>query len=224
LLKFREDDQIEKNDKTGTSTVRFYHAHATGYDLTEDEGLLETTLHAADIMSQRFNPNGNFFQQNGEIDSSPTAQKIEINTMASAIPLMCWAYEKTQDPRFKQMILQHCDATILYLMNEDGSTVEVAEFNPTAQVRTGTSTHHGWARDSCYSRGQANAMTGFVHAYKTTGEKRLLEAAEKTTRFYIDHLPEDFVPPYDFNDPTGIPKDSSAPASAMLNIFLKYGR
>jgi len=58
--------------------------------------------------------------------------------------------------------------------------------------------------------------------YHYTGEAKYLETAKRVAHFFISHLPEDFVPDWDFRLPPEIdsPKDSSAGAIAASALLL----
>lgn len=214
---------FSERDELTINPIRFYYSHALGYDITQDENLRKTALEAADLLARRFNPNGNYLQNFREIDNSSERQQIQIDTMTAAIPLLCWAYQQTNNNNIENIILNHCDSTIQYNINEDGSTVQIMKFDPKTMTRLGGIKSGGYSADSCLSRGQARAISGFIIAYKTTGNDRCLETAERCARYFIDNLPPDRVSFYDFKDPNlGIPKDSSSAAiaaSGLLDLF-----
>lgn len=68
---------------------------------------------------------------------------------------------------------------------------------------------------------KAWAVNGFTMAYRETGDRRLLDAARRVSDWFIDHLPPDRVPYWDFDAP-GIPdapRDSSAAAIATSGLL-----
>ncbi len=222
----RAIDFTERDNLT-INPIRFYYSHALGYDITKEEGFLEKALQAADLIARHFNKNGGFLQHHGELSTSPNKQEIQIDTMGSVIPLLCWAYKQTHEHFLKDIIIKHSNATIQCNVNEDGSTIQVMEFNPRTMVRMGGIKYYGFNENSCLSRGQAKAIKGFTIAYRTTNEKICLETAEKCADYFIDNLPEDRVPFYDFKDPNrDIPKDSSVASiasSALLDLYRIIG-
>ena len=60
-------------------------------------------------MSGLFNENGNFIQA---LRGDSESQRSHIGTMTTAIPLLCWAYQKTQDDSLREKIVSHCDTTM----------------------------------------------------------------------------------------------------------------
>jgi len=214
-----------ERDKTTIRSIRFYYSHAKAFELTGDEFYRDQALKATGFMASRFKEVGGFIQASGITDSD--TQTIFIDTMTTALPLLSWAYTQTNNDSIRDVIIRHCNATIQCNVNEDGSTIQRMEFDPRTMIRVRGIKHDGFNENSCLSRGQARAIKGFTTAYQTTGEERFLEAAERCAGYFINNLPEDFVPFYDFDDPNkNIPKDSSAAAitsSALLDLHALTG-
>jgi unsaturated chondroitin disaccharide hydrolase len=74
-----------------------------------------------------------------------------------------------------------------------------------------------------WARGQAWAIYGFTMAYRETRQAEFLAFAQKVAEVYLQRLPDDLVPYWDFNAP-GIPdepRDVSAAAvtaSALIEL------
>ncbi len=212
-----------ERDKTTIRSIRFFYSHVKAFESTRDEFFRDQALRAAEFMASRFNKTGEFIQTAGEIVDSDI-QHISIDAMTTSLPLLSWAYTETNNGSLRDIITRHCDATIQYNVNEDGSTIQGMEFDPRTMMRTRGIKSHGFGENSCLSRGQARAIKGFTTAYRAIDKIRCLEIAEKCAGYFIDNLPEDFVPFYDFKDPNeNIPKDSSAAAIASSALFDLYG-
>lgn len=74
-----------------------------------------------------------------------------------------------------------------------------------------------------WARGQAWAIYGYTVVYRETRDPRFLDFACKVTDVYLDRLPDDMIPLWDFDDPRGLdaPRDASAAAvvaSALLEL------
>src|SRR5690606_35203766 len=84
-------------------------------------------------------------------------------------------------------------------------------------------TAQGAADMSTWARGQAWLIHGFTMMYRETEMPEFLDTARRLANFYVERLPEDGVPYWDFNAP-GIPnaeRDASAgaiAASALLEL------
>jgi unsaturated chondroitin disaccharide hydrolase len=119
------------------------------------------------------------------------------------------------------MAVQHALTSAQYHVREDGSTYHVVDFDPqTGAFRKGL-THQGYADESAWARGQAWAVYGFTMVYRETGDARFLETAQKLADFFVDNLPDDAVPYWDFRAPD-IPdeeRDASAGAIAASGLL-----
>lgn len=74
-----------------------------------------------------------------------------------------------------------------------------------------------------WARGQAWAIYGYTVVYRETLDPRYLDFVQKVTDVYLERLPEDYVPYWDFDDPNipNVPRDASAAsvtASALLEL------
>jgi unsaturated chondroitin disaccharide hydrolase len=104
----------------------------------------------------------------------------------------------------------HLEATVEVLLRPDGSTFHAARIADDGSVLE-RGTINGAADDSTWARGQAWAILGLAGA---TGFR---EEAERAARWFLDHLPEDGIPPWDFS--AREPKDASAAAIAASALF-----
>lgn len=74
-----------------------------------------------------------------------------------------------------------------------------------------------------WARGQAWAIYGYTMVYRETKDQRFLDFAQKVTDVYLEKLPKDLIPYWDFDDPAipAAPRDASAAAvtaSALLEL------
>lgn len=194
----------------------FYPSFVKGYELTGDIHLRNVALTAADSLLSLFNPKSNFIQTRFE-----ERGMAAIDTMMNLF-LLWWAYEETKDKRYYDVAFNHSIATMKNLIRDNGSTVHIVKFNPLSGKIIKKLTLQGYSNTSCWSRGQAWAIYGFTVAYEKAEYDDFLITAKRVADYFISHLPEDYVPYWDFNilvsDTT---KDSSAAsiaASALLAL------
>jgi unsaturated chondroitin disaccharide hydrolase len=84
-------------------------------------------------------------------------------------------------------------------------------------------THQGYSDSSMWARGQSWAIYGFTMVYRETKDSLFLDFAQKVTDVYLERLPKDLIPYWDFNDPAipNAPRDASAAcvvSSALLEL------
>lgn len=84
-------------------------------------------------------------------------------------------------------------------------------------------THQGYSDDSMWARGQAWAIYGYTMVYRETKDPKFLEFAHQIVRPYLDRLPENMIPYWDFDAPNipNEPRDASAAAvvaSALVEL------
>ncbi len=74
-----------------------------------------------------------------------------------------------------------------------------------------------------WARGQGWAIYGYTMVYRETKDPKFLDFAHKVTKVYLDRLPKDLIPYWDFDAPnlTKEPRDASAAAlvaSALIEL------
>lgn len=194
------------------------------YVLPLGAGLLEgreagPAREAALTILRRLNARGGYLQAFGAIRDARTEGTSTIDTMMN-LPLLWWAADGG-DPALLEAARLHARTSARLFFRPDGSTYHLIRFEPTSGALFERGSFQGAAGDSCWSRGQAWAATGFAWAHLATGEPELREAAERALDYFLGHLPSDGVPPWDFSDsaPTTT-RDASAAAVAALGAQL----
>ena len=148
---------------------------------------------------------------------------VAVDNVHPNLMLDWYAGRITGNPKFHDGARRHLDLTIRDYVREDGSTVEFIEYD----YETGEQVRHftllGAHDDSCWSRGQAWAIGGFLRAWEELGDRKYLDVARKLFDFWLKHSGEDFVPPWDFFDPKlkegeYVPVDTSALAIVVAQL------
>ncbi|TVY01864.1 glycoside hydrolase family 88 protein [Paenibacillus cremeus] len=189
------------------------------WQLTGSEPSKRRALMAASHLAARFNLKGSFIRA----WNHPERVGWTIIDCMMNLPLLYFASKQTGDPRFKHIAKAHAEMAVNHFIREDGSAYHVVCFDPETGERTGALGGQGYAEHSAWARGAAWAIHGSILSYQHTGGADFLDAAERSARFFITHLPEDQVPYWDFRLPSfeGAPRDSSAAAiaaSGLLNL------
>ncbi|CAG7628705.1 glycoside hydrolase family 88 protein [Paenibacillus allorhizosphaerae] len=191
------------------------------YKLTQDEESKRRALIAASHLAGRFNMKGQFIRAWNGKDQGKTGWAI-IDCMMN-LPLLYWASDVTEDPRFKHIAAAHADMVLREFVRPDGSTYHIVTFDPETGERTGARGGQGYAEESAWSRGNAWALYGLALSYLHTREERFLQAAKRVAHFFLANLPEDHVPHWDFRAPVSAdeetPRDTSAGAIAASGLL-----
>lgn len=171
------------------------------YRLTGNKESRRRALHAATLLAGRFNPVGGFIRAWNDLDSEDTRGWAIIDCMLN-IPLLYWASEETNDPRFKQIAMIHADNSIDAFVRPDGSVHHIVEFDPFQGGVVRSFGGQGYTEGSSWTRGQAWALYGFMMSYIHTDRKSYLDAAKRIAHYFIANIPLSGIIPIDFRQPT----------------------
>jgi len=203
---------------------RFYYSAARLWATTGDQAMRTLALAAAYAMRSMAMPvNGAMpIGCQVQVKSTTLASRniVAVDNVHPNIRLDWWAFKETGDKVFETGSKQHLDVTIRDFIREDGSTVEFIDYDPvTGDIRS-EFTLLGAHDESCWSRGQAWAIAGYLRAWSEFGDTRYREAAIKLFDYWWDNVGEDRVPPWDFKDPAlpDAPVDTSASAIVVEQL------
>jgi len=192
-----------------------------GYRSTGDSTYHRILLTAADSLATLFNP------KVGTILSWPAMRakmgwphNTIIDNMIN-LKLLFWASKNGGDHRFYDMAVSHAKRSMETLVRPDFTTYHVAVFDTTDGHFIKGVTHQGYSDSSMWARGQAWGIYGFTMSYRETGNEEFLEVAERLADVFINRLPKDGIPYWDFDDPAipNAPKDASAAAVAASGML-----
>ena len=194
------------------------------YRLTGDADARRRGLHAANLLAGRFNPVGRFIRAWDDLPDGQDTRGWAIIDCMFNIPLLYWASEETNDPRFKQIAMMHADTVMENFIRPDGSSEHIVEFDPVKGGKVRAYGGQGYADGSAWTRGQTWAMYGFVMSYRHTGEARYLETAKRVARYFIDRIPESGLIPVDFDQPAEPVLEDSIAAAIAACGFIELAR
>lgn len=186
------------------------------YKLTGNIEARDAAIKAADHLLTRYIEKGGYIQAWGNVGDQP---RLIIDCMNN-IPLLYWAHEETGNSDYYTKAYSHALATINNIVRDDASTHHTFYFNEDGTPDRGE-TAQGAGDDSCWARGQAWIISGLPLSYKYTKDNNMPELFEKVTNYFLNRLPEDYVPYWDldFGDGSGELRDSSAAAIAVCGIL-----
>ncbi|AUO67581.1 glycoside hydrolase family 88 protein [Citrobacter amalonaticus] len=191
----------------------------SAWKLTRNEQARQTAIRAAQSLIQRFNPVSNVIQAWGDLQD-PEQQGRMIIDCNMNLPLLYWAAQQTGDARFSAVAKAHIQQAARYIVRPDASTHHTFYIDIHSGKPRFGKTHQGYSDTSCWARGQAWGIYGFMLSYKYTGQPEYVEMTRRLTHYFINRLPEDFVCYWDL-DLAGadVYRDSSAAAIAVCGLL-----
>lgn len=194
-----------------------FYASCLGARLTGDEELAKSALEATRNYRRNFDERlGVFFQVVG-------VNRAVIDTGLNLLPFY---WSAAVDPELASIARRHSSNLLKYgIVREDGSAYQAIEFDLESGQPARRYSMQGYKDTTTWARGQSWAMHNYVNVYEATGDPRFLDVARKVCRWYVDHLPLDHVPFYDFADPDApaVPRDSCS-ATIASNALLRLAR
>jgi unsaturated chondroitin disaccharide hydrolase len=140
-----------------------------------------------------------------------------------ALEMVFWASKNGGDPSWYNKAVSQATKTMQNNVRPNGSVWQIVDYNPSTGGIFGKYNKQGYNDNTTWSRGQAWGICGFTIAYRETLDPNYLTTAKKIANYFIDHLPTDYVPYWDFNAPehSDAPqvRDSSAAAIAASGLL-----
>jgi len=187
------------------------------YRVTGDPTYLLTIEVAAQTLANRYNPS---VQATRSWDFGSYQFPVIIDNMMN-LSLLYAASNLFDVEPYYSTALNHAATTAKHHVRENGSSYHLVDFNNETGKVIGKSTVQGLNDDSTWARGQAWGIYGFTIAFIETGQNEFKEVAISMAKFFIDNLPNDHIPFWDFNVSNGSePRDSSAAAIASAGLWL----
>ena len=187
------------------------------YRLTGNKTSRLRNLYAASTLASRYNVRGDYIQAwNGEAQIGYSIIDCLMN-----LPLLYWASDELEVPRFRDIAMRHVDMTLRDHIRPDGSANHIVDHERdrvgVKQILAG----QGYSPDSCWSRGLAWAVYGTVLSYIHTGEEAYLQAARQTADYFLAHCEKtEYLPVIDFLAPAEpVYYDSTAGVCAACGIL-----
>lgn len=214
-------ERIENRIETATHDLGFLYSLScvNAWRLTGNMAARQTALQAADVLMERFNPVAKIIQAWGDLND-PEQQGRMIIDCNMNLPLLYWASEQTGDPQYARAATAHAEQAAKYIVRPDASTYHTFYMDlHTGEPRFGN-THQGFSDTSCWSRGQAWGIYGFLLSYQRTGDKSMVELARALAHYFLNRLPEDDVCHWDLALlGTEAVRDSSAAAITACGLM-----
>src|SRR5262245_39459578 len=196
----------------------FLNTYFPWYELTHDERLHQVLIQAGRTLAMRFMEKGQYLR------SFVAPESLFIDIMMN-VPIIIYAANETGDKELLRKATAHCRTTRDTIVRTDGSTAHEGVFDLETGKFLKQTTHQGLRDDSAWARGLGWSLYGYSKVYALTGSEEFLEVAERNAKYWIDHLPADKVPYWDFDadltqpPPWGAQQATSAGAIAASGLL-----
>lgn len=214
--KLLEDRQHDRN--VHDLGFIFLSTYLPWYELTGDKHLHDVLIQAGRTLAMRFKEKGQYLRSFVGDDS------LFIDIMMN-VPIIFFAANETGDRELARIAAAHCRTTRDKIVRADGSTAHEGIFDLQTGAFLRETTHQGLAGNSAWARGLAWSLYGYSKCFTLTGNREFMDVAARNARYWIDHLPADGVPFWDFEadlkqpPPWGAQKESSAGAIAASGLL-----
>src|SRR5262245_18855884 len=201
----------------------FLSTYLPWYQLATDKKLNEVLIQAGRTLAMRFKEKGQYLRSFVSDDS------LFIDIMMN-VPIIFYAANETGDAELMRVATAHCHTTRDRIVRPDGSTAHEGIFDLKTGQFLREDTHQGLVPNSAWARGLAWSLYGYTKCYALTGNAEFLDVAERNAEYWVDHLPVDGVPYWDFHadvskpPPWGAQKESSAGAIAASGLLELAGQ
>ena len=198
-------------------------SYGNGYRLTGNPAYKQVILDTADTLATLFNPTvGTILSWPREVKPRNWPHNTIMDNMIN-LEMLFWAAKNGGNPYLYDVAVAHAEKTMKCHFRPDYTSYHVAVYDTiTGNLIKGV-THQGYADSTMWARGQAWAIYGYTVVYRETRDPKYLDFVQKVTDVYLERLPEDKIPYWDFDAPDipNAPRDASAAAvvaSALLEL------
>lgn len=202
---------------------QMFCSFGNAYRLTNNPEYKEIYIKTADTLATLYNSTvGTILSWPAMVEKEGWPHNTIIDNMIN-LEMLFQASKTGGDSKLYDIGLKHAETTMYNHFRNDYTSYHVVVYDTISGKKNKAVTHQGFADESMWARGQAWAIYGFTMAYRETKDKRFLDFVHKISKVYLDNLPNDYIPYWDFNAPNipSEPKDASASAvvaSALIEL------
>lgn len=197
-------------------------SYGNGYRLTQNPAYRQVILDTADTLATLYNPRvGTLLSWPREVPTFGGHNTIMDNMIN--LEMLYWAARNGGSEELADIATTHARRTMECHFRPDYTSYHVAVYDTLTGNFVRGCTHQGYLDHTMWARGQAWAIYGFTVVYRETQDPVFLDFVQRVTDVYLERLPKDYIPYWDFSAP-GIPdapRDASAAAvvaSALLEL------
>jgi len=207
--------------KTHDFSFMMYYSYGLGFQFTKSENYRRILLETADSLATLYNP------KTGTIESWPWMKRKRnwphttiIDNMMN-LELLFWAADNGGNSHYRDIAIKHAKKTMQDFIRPDFSTIHIVIYDSASSKIIKKATVQGYGDNTTWARGHSWATYGFIKAYKYCRKDEFLKTAKNLAHYYLNTVPEDMIPYWDFDAPLipNEPKDASAAAIMASALF-----
>ncbi len=193
-----------------------FPAYGNGYIFGDKKEYKDILLTSAESLASRFNPKVGTIRSWSNKMHPRWQQHITIIDNMLNLELLFWAAKNGGSKEFYDIAVKHAETTMENHFRPDYTSWHVIDYDSISGKVLNRHTKQGYADDSRWSRGQAWGIYGYSMMYRETGDKRFLDFAVKLTDKYLELLPADYIPHWDFDVSNLENEERDASAAAVV--------
>ena len=196
-------------------------SYGNAYRLTGNPQYKKILLDTADTLATLFNPKvGTILSWPREVAGKGWPHNTIIDNMMN-LELLFWAAKNGENKSLYDIAVSHANKTMENQFKSDYSCYHVVIYDTITGKKIKGITHQGYSDNSMWARGQGWAIYGFTMCYRETKDIKYLNFAQKVADVYLKRLPHDYIPYWDFDDPSipNAPRDASAAAIVASGLL-----
>ncbi|MBL4745276.1 MAG: glycoside hydrolase family 88 protein [Flavobacteriaceae bacterium] len=193
-----------------------FPAYGNGVLFGDKQEYKDILLTSAASLATRFNPNVGTLKSWSNIMHPRWSEHITIIDNMLNLELLFWAAKNGGDSTYYDIAVKHAETTMKNHFRDDYTSWHVLEYDETTGEVLNRHTKQGYSDDSRWSRGQAWGVYGYSLMYRETKDKKFLDFAQKLADRYLELLPEDMIPQWDFDAPNLETQERDASAAAVV--------
>ena len=200
------------------------NSFGNGYRLTGNPEYKKIILRTADTLATLFNPKvGTILSWPRSVPNMEWPQHNTIMDNMINLEMLFWASKNGGSKKLYDIAVSHSETTMKNHFRPDYTSYHVVVYDRNTGQKIKGVTHQGYADNTMWARGQSWAIYGYSMVYRETKDPKFLDFAQKVTDVYLERLPSDLIPYWDFSDPSipNAPRDASAAAvvaSALIEL------
>ncbi|SHJ19248.1 unsaturated chondroitin disaccharide hydrolase [Arenibacter nanhaiticus] len=193
-----------------------FPAYGNGYLFGDKKEYKDILLTSANSLASRFNPKVGTIRSWSNKMHPRWQQHITIIDNMLNLELLFWSAKNGGDKSHYDIAVKHAETTMEHHFRDDYTSWHVVEYDSLNGKVLNKHTKQGLHDDSRWSRGQAWGIYGYTLMYRETKDKKFLDFAQKIADKYLELLPEDYIPHWDFDIDTTKDDDRDASAAAIV--------